>query len=35
MTSRGVKKVGSKTITYSVRGEVEESQINSIIALMR
>ena len=35
MTARGVRKVGSKTISYSVRGEWDENTKNSTIALMR
>ncbi len=33
MTARGIRKVGSKTITYCTRGEIEQK--DSIIALMR
>lgn len=35
MTARGVRKVGSKTLTYTVLGDIDETQKNSIIALMR
>lgn len=35
MTARGVRKVGSKTISYSTRGEWDENTKNSTIALMR
>ncbi|MDE5616671.1 MAG: GTP cyclohydrolase I FolE [Clostridia bacterium] len=35
MTARGVKKVGSKTLTYSVLGDIDETKKNSILALMR
>ena len=35
MTARGVKKVGSKTITYTLLGDIDETQKNSILALMR
>ena len=35
MTARGVKKVGSKTVTYTLLGDIDETQKNSILALMR
>ncbi|MDE6189203.1 MAG: GTP cyclohydrolase I [Clostridia bacterium] len=35
MTARGVKKVGSKTISYSVLGDIDEAKKNSILTLMR
>ena len=37
MTMRGVKKPGSKTITYARRGEFEtdDSMVSSVLALMR
>ncbi len=35
MTARGVKKVGSKTITYTLLGDIDETQKNSILSLMR
>ncbi|MDE6614790.1 MAG: GTP cyclohydrolase I, partial [Clostridia bacterium] len=35
MTARGVKKVGSKTVTYTLLGDIDETQKNSILALMK
>lgn len=35
MTARGVKKVGSKTITYCVLGDIDENQKNNLLSLMR
>lgn len=35
MTARGVKKVGSKTVTYTVLGDIDESEKNHILSLMR
>lgn len=35
MTARGVKKVGSKTLTYAVRGDINENAKNAILSLIR
>lgn len=35
MTARGVKKVGSKTVTYCALGDIDEAKKNSLLALMR
>lgn len=35
MTARGVRKVGSKTLTYAVRGDINESAKNAILSLIR
>ena len=35
MTCRGVRKMGSKTVTYSVMGEISESKKAEILALIR
>ncbi len=34
MTCRGVRKMGSKTITYSILGEIDETQKNHIISIL-
>ncbi len=35
MTCRGVRKMGSKTVTYSVMGEISESKKAEILALIK
>lgn len=35
MTARGVKKVGSKTVTYSVRGEIDDKKREEILRLIK
>ncbi len=35
MTARGIRKVGSKTVTYTALGEIGEEQKNRIIALVK
>ena len=35
MTCRGVKKMGSKTVTYSVMGEISESKKAEILSLIK
>ena len=35
MTSRGIKKVGSKTVTMAVRGEFSEELKNQVLALVK
>lgn len=35
MTARGIKKVGSKTVTMAVRGDFEESLKNQVLALIK
>lgn len=34
MTARGVKKIGSKTFTYTVRGEMKSDEISRVFALI-
>ena len=35
MTARGVRKVGSKTTTYTVLGDIDETNQHHILSLMR
>ena len=35
MTARGVRKIGSKTITFAKRGDADENQSKLIIEMMR
>ena len=35
MTARGIKKVGSKTVTMAVRGEFSEELKNQVLALVK
>ena len=34
MTARGVKKIGSKTLTFAKRGDVADEQLDTLIRLM-
>ena len=35
MTARGVRKIGSKTISFAKRGDVDDNQFNSLLEMMR
>ena len=33
MTARGVRKAGSKTLSYAVRGEIDDSAVNLVLGI--